>query len=65
MEWMVDATPWPLYSHKAALLHNVQVAGWDPGPIWTDVDKTQYLVPTVFRTLNHPAIYIIFTVLKK
>ena len=65
MEWTVNATPWPLYSHKTALVHNVQVAGWDPGPVWTHVEKRKYLVPTVFRTLNHPTTYIIFTVLQK
>jgi hypothetical protein len=65
MEWMVNATPQPLYSHKTALVHIVQVAGWDPGPVWTDVKNRKYRGSTVFRTLNHPAIYIIFIVLLK
>jgi hypothetical protein len=56
---------WPLYPRTRAPVHIVQVTAWDPGLVWTRVEKKKYLEPIVVRTLNHPAIYIMFIALQK
>jgi hypothetical protein len=33
--WVVNATPWPLYSREEGPVSVVQKAGWIPDPVWT------------------------------
>jgi len=51
-EWVVNATPQPLYHQKRDLVLVVQEAWWASGPIWTG---TEHLAPPEFepRTV-HP-----------
>jgi len=34
MEWVVNATLWPLYPTQRGSLPNVQEVGWASGPVW-------------------------------
>jgi len=38
------------YPCERALVTIVQVAGWDPGPVWTLIEKIEPLTTTGFRT---------------
>ena len=53
--WVVNATPWTLYSRETGRVPTVQEAGWPPGPIWTGVRKRKCLANACVRTPNRPA----------
>ena len=46
MEWVVKATPRPLYLREQEVVTVVQETGWAPGPLWTGAE---YLAPTGIR----------------
>ena len=39
MGWVVNATPWPLYSRERDPVPILQEAGWAPGPVWTGAEN--------------------------
>jgi len=53
--WIVNATPWPLYTRETGRVPIVQEAGWAPGPVWTGVRKRKFLAHALVRTPNRPA----------
>ena len=53
MEWVVKATPRPLYPRERDPVAIVQEAGWASGPVWTG-RKT--LAPSRVRTPDRPAL---------
>ena len=52
MGWVVNATPWPLFTPWKDPVPIVQEAVWAPGPVWTRVEN---LVPTGIRSTDRPA----------
>ena len=50
-EWVVDATPRPIYSRENYPVAIVQEAGWALGPVWT---RAENLAPTGIRSLDRP-----------
>ena len=33
--WVVNSTPWPLYTREMDPVPIAREAGWAPGPVWT------------------------------
>jgi len=63
--WVVNATPRPLYRRERAPVPIVQEAGWTPGPVWTGLEKTNFLPPSWFEHRNVQALtscYIAYAV---
>ena len=64
---VVNVNPRPLYSWERFLVSVVQEAGWDPEPVWKDVEKWRSFVTTGPRNPNLPArrrlqtVYVIST----
>jgi hypothetical protein len=52
MEWVVNATPRPLYPGVRDTVPIIKEAGWAPGSIWT---TAEILAPTGIRSRGHPA----------
>jgi len=52
-EWVVDATPRPLYPRERDPVPTVQEARWAPGPVWTGAEN---LAPTEIRSPSRPAL---------
>jgi hypothetical protein len=52
MEWMVNATPRPLYPRERDPVPIVQENGWALSPVWT---SAEYFAPTGIRSQEHPA----------
>jgi len=52
MEWLVNATLRPFWPRKMDPVPIAQVAGWDPGLVWTGV---KYFAPTTFRSPDRTA----------
>jgi len=50
-EWVVNATPRPLYPRERETVPNVQEAGCAPGPVWTGAEN---LAPTGIQTPDCP-----------
>jgi hypothetical protein len=50
-EWVVNATPRPLYPRERDTVPILQEAGWIPGLVWTGVEN---LSPTGFRSPDRP-----------
>jgi len=51
-EWVVNATPRPLYPRERDLVPIVQEAGWAPGPVWTGAENRS---PNGIRSPDPPA----------
>jgi len=52
MGWVVNATPRPFYPLESDPVPIVQKVGWNPEPVWTDVEK---LAPTEIRSSDRLA----------
>jgi len=39
---VVKATPRLLYLREREPVHIVQDTGWDPGPVWTNAEKSRF-----------------------
>jgi len=51
MGWVVNATPWQLYSQETDPVPTVQEAGWAPGPVRMDAEN---LAPIRIPSLDRP-----------
>jgi len=52
MGWVVNDTPWPLYSRERGPVAMVKEAGWAPGPVWTGAEE---LALAGIRSSDRPA----------
>jgi hypothetical protein len=53
MEWVVNASPRPLYPSERSSVFIVQEeTGWAPGPVCKDVEKIESLASTGLRTAD-------------
>jgi hypothetical protein len=52
MEWVINATPRPLYPRERDPVAIVKEAGWAPGPVWTSAEN---LARTGIRSPDRPA----------
>jgi hypothetical protein len=51
-EGIFRAMPQQLNPWERALAPNVDEAGWAPGQVWKDMEKTKSLAPNEFQTLD-------------
>jgi len=40
--WVVNTTPWSLYTREREPVPIVQETAWDPGPVWTGTGNLAY-----------------------
>jgi len=52
MEWVVNATPRPLYPRERPGTHCIGGPGWTPGPVWRGAEN---LAPAGIRFPDRPA----------
>ena len=51
-EWVVNATPQPLYPWERNPVPIIQEAGWAPEQVWTSVEKKKSPAPTGVRNVQ-------------
>ena len=56
--WVVNATLRSLHRWEGAPVPIVREAGWAPGPVWTGLEKTNFLPPSWFNPSKPKDSYI-------